>query len=178
MTIRAGSSTISSAFSGPIQTVAQRGWWLEDAVPGSVIRHPGGRTIGEAEHVWLAWVTHNVSDIHGDAAAALRTEWRQPLVLGMLTAAIVIGLAGPGTPPPKHAALVSMDGWQTIRLQAAVVPGDTLHAESDFVAVVADRSAPMGRVRRTIRGYDQRGNVVAVIEEERAVPRRPLSPIR
>ena len=28
--------------------------------PGGTLRHPGGRTIDEAEHVWLAWVTHNV----------------------------------------------------------------------------------------------------------------------
>jgi acyl dehydratase len=157
---------------GAVLAGGQRGWWLEDAVPGSILRHPGGRTIGAAEHVWLAWVTHNRSDVHGDAAAAQRSEWGEPLVLGLLTAAIVIGLAGPGTPQPEHAGRVVADGWRSIRLVAPVRPGDTLRAESAFEAVVAEPASPLGRVRRTIRGYDQRGHVVAVIEEERAVPSR------
>ena len=83
----------------------QRGWWLEDAVPGTVLRHPGGRTIGSAEHVWLAWITHNVSDVHGNAHAAARNEWGQPLVLGMLTAAIVIGLAARPPLTPDRGAI-------------------------------------------------------------------------
>jgi acyl dehydratase len=154
---------------------ASSGWWLEDAAPGAIIRHPGGRTIGEAEHVWLAWVTHNISDVHGDAAAALRSEWGRPLVLGLITVAIIIGLAAPATPPPELAAEVALAGWRSIRLVRSVVPGDTLRAESSIVAVAADAAAGLGRVQRTIRGYDQRGNVVAIIDEERDVPRRPRS---
>lgn len=152
---------------------SQRGWWLEDATPGQVLRHPGGRTIGEAEHLWLAWITHNVSDLHGDAHAAGRTVWGRPLVLGMLTVAIVTGLAEPGTPSPDRGSSGLFDGWSSIRLTAAVIPGDTLRAESQIAAVRAVAGEASGRVRRTIRGYDQRGNVVAVIEEERQVSRRP-----
>jgi acyl dehydratase len=151
----------------------QRGWWLEDAVPGTVIRHPGGRTIGGAEHLWLAWLTYNISDIHGDARAAADTGWGRPLVLGMLTAAMVMGLAEPATPPPELAALVLPVAWRSIRLSAVVVPGDTLRSASIIDAVEAEPRAPVGLVRRTIEGYDQRGSLVAVVEEERTVPRRP-----
>jgi acyl dehydratase len=150
----------------------QRGWWLDDAVAGTVLRHPGGRTIDEAEHVWLAWVTHNISDIHGDAHAAAGNEWGRPLVLGMLTAAIVIGLAAPATPLPEEAALAMSDGWSSIRLTGLVFAGDTLRAESSIHAVGPGAGPRWGRVQRTIRGYDQRGALVAVIEEERSVPRR------
>jgi acyl dehydratase len=151
---------------------AQRGWWLEDATPGGILRHPGGRTIGEAEHVWLAWVTHNVSDLHGNAQGARRSGWDGPLVLGMLSAAIVIGLAEPAVPPPDLAGLGLSRGWRSIRLAAAVRPGDTLRAESEVTAVRSRPEDASGNVRRTIRGYDQRGTVVAVIEEDREVPRR------
>ncbi len=61
------------------------GWYLEDAVPGTTLLHPHGRTIDEAEHVWLAWVSNNVSDVHGNADAASRTPWGQPIVLGALS---------------------------------------------------------------------------------------------
>lgn len=153
--------------------VAQRGWWLEDAVPGTTLLHPGGRTIVEGEHVWLAWVTHNLSDVHGNADAASRTTWGQPLVLGMLTAAVVIGLAAPAAGPP-HVGLVGWsDGWRSIRLVEPVRVGDTITARSRIEAVAATAEPGIGRVRRTISGLDQRGRVVVAIAEERTVARRP-----
>lgn len=154
---------------------AQRGWFLEDAVPGATLRHPGGRTLDEADHVWLAWVTDNVSDVHGNADAAARSPWGQPLVLGALSAAIVIGLAAPGTPTPELGTTGWSDGWTAIRLSGPVVPGDTLVAASTIHAVTAALGGRTGRVRRTITGRNQRGEVVATIEEERAVARRGQS---
>jgi hypothetical protein len=53
-----------------------------------------------------------------------------------------------------------------------------VRAESSIVAVATDAAVRLGRVQRTIRGYDQHGNVVAIIEEERPVPRRPTEPSR
>jgi acyl dehydratase len=154
-------------------TGAQRGWWLDDAVAGGTIVHPGGRTIGAAEHVWLAWLTFNASDIHGNADAAARGEWGQPLVLGALTAAIVIGLAEPATPPPELAAAGLAHGWHAITLERAVVAGDTIRAVSQVEAVEAVSGGEMGRVRRTISGLDQHHRVVARVREERLVARRP-----
>jgi itaconyl-CoA hydratase len=154
---------------------AQRGWWLEDAVPGTVLRHPGGRTIDEVEHVWLAWVTHNASDVHGNADAASRGPWGQPLVLGALSAAVVIGLAGPAAGEPATGAAGWSDGWRAVRLTGTVVPGDTLRAESAIHAVHAVPGGRTGRVARTIRGLNQRGEVVVVVEEEREVVSRAVA---
>jgi len=152
----------------------QRGWFLEDAVPGTVLRHPGGRTIDEAEHVWLAWVTNNVSDVHGNADAASRAAWGQPIVLGALSAAIVIGLAHPGAGDPATTGTAGWsDGWELVKLTATVLPGDTITADSLIHAVTAEPGAPTGRVRRTITGRNQRGEAIATIEEEREVARRP-----
>ena len=151
---------------------AQRGWWLEDALPGTTIVHPGGRTISEAEHVWLAWVTHNLSDIHGNADAARRTEWGEPLVLGMLTAAIVIGLAEPATGPPETVAEATGSGWDWIRLEHVVTAGDTLRAESSIEQVEPAGKSGYGIVRRTIIGLNQDGFKVVRIRERRGVPTR------
>jgi acyl dehydratase len=152
---------------------ADTGWWLEDALPGLVIRHPHGRTIDEAEHVWLAWLTHNLSDLHGDAHRAADGPFGQPLVLGALTASIVIGLAEPAVPTAGLAARTLPSGWASIRLSGPVVAGDTLRAESTIHAVRPMPDMPMGFVTRTITGRDQRGVVVALIEEvERLVPAR------
>ena len=141
-------------------------------MPGTTLLHPGGRTIVEGEHVWLAWVTHNLSDVHGNADAASRSEWGQPLVLGMLTAAIVIGLAAPAVGPPDVGLAGWSDGWRSIRLQRPVVSGDTIRAVSYIEAVEADAAAPVGHVHRTISGLDQRAELVVTIREVRTVPWR------
>lgn len=172
--VRAPGGAAAPAGRPPIPTVAAgRGWFLEDAVPGTTLQHPGGRTIDEAEHVWLAWITNNVSDVHGNADAASRAAWGQPIVLGALSAAIVIGLAHPGAGDPATAGTAGWsDGWELVKLTATVLPGDTLTAESVIHAVTAAPVAPTGRVRRTIIGRNQRGEAIAQVEEEREVARR------
>ena len=146
------------------------GWTLADAIPGRTLRHPGGRTIGEAEHVWLAWLTHNISDVHGNADAAARSAWGQPLVLGMITAAIVIGLAEPATGPPATAMLSLGGGWDGITLEHPVLVGSTLSAESYFEQVDMKAGRAEAHVKRTIVGRDQTGAVVVRILETRRLP--------
>lgn len=143
----------------------QTGWWLEDAVPGAVIRHPHGRTIDDAEHVWLAWVTHNLSDVHGDAHASASGPFGGPLVLGVLTVAIVIGLAEPAVPAPRLAWATRGAAWQSVRLRRPVRAGDTLVALSRIESVDPGPTPDTGFVTRTIEGRDQEGRVVAIIEE-------------
>ena len=151
----------------------QSGWWLEDAAPGQTLVHAHGRTIDDAEHVWLAWVTDNVSDVHGNAHQAASGPFGQPVVLGALTAAIVIGLAEPAVSGPAPAANALPRGWRSIILRAPVVPGDTLHAESRITSVASAGVDGWGRVTRTITGYNQRGEQVVTIDEvDRGVPLR------
>jgi acyl dehydratase len=154
-------------------------WSLQDAVPGAVIVHAGGRTIDAAEHVWLAWMTHNVSDIHGNADRAASGAWGEPLVLGMLTAAVVIGLAEPAAGPPATAAAALARGWHHISLEHPVVAGATLTAESHIEHVQPCAGGAAAEVRRTIVGRDQHGRAVVRIAETRVLSadaRRPSRP--
>jgi acyl dehydratase len=145
-------------------------WAFDDAAVGSTIQHRGGRTIGADEHVWLAWITNNASDLHGNVDAASRTEFGQAVVLGALTVAIVIGLAEPAEWPAKDVARHRATGWRSIRLTGLVVPGDTLWAESVILGAAPFADGVGGLVRRLIVGRTQAGAEVARVEEERAVP--------
>jgi acyl dehydratase len=147
-------------------------WTFDDAVVGSTIQHERARTIGAEEHVWLAWVTNNASDLHGNADAAARMEFGQPVILGALVAAVVIGLAEPAEWPAKEVATYRPKGWPTIQLTGAVLPGDTLRAESRIIVATAFANGRGGLVRRLIVGRTQGGKEVARVEEERAVPAR------
>jgi len=153
-------------------TAQQRGWWLEDATPGVVIRHPGGRTFGADEHPRLAWLTDNASDIHGDVHRATTGSFGQPLVLGALTAAVVIGLAEPAVAHPSAAALATSRGWTDVALISPVVAGDTIVATSRVEAVTRDDDGRGGLVRRVIEGRNQHDEVVVRIRDERWAPSR------
>jgi itaconyl-CoA hydratase len=148
------------------------GWFADDVEPGSLVRHPGGRTITADEHVWLAWVMQNASDLHGNADRAARGVFGGPVVLGALTAAVVIGLAEPAEPPPRRAALGLPAGWSRIRLSSPVMPADTVRAESRITALEPEPDGDGAFVERTIVGRNQRGEEVAIIDERRWVARR------
>ncbi|GAC1513377.1 MAG: hypothetical protein NVS1B3_17770 [Candidatus Dormibacteraceae bacterium] len=147
-------------------------WSFDDASAGSTIQHWGGRTIGADEHVWLAWISNNASDLHGNADAAGHTEFGRAVVLGALTVAIVIGLAEPVAWPAKDVAFYRPLGWSSIRLTGLVVPGDTLRAESLILDAAPFAGGRGGLVRRVVVGRTQAGTVVCRVEEERAVPTR------
>lgn len=157
---------------GRIVPGADDGWYFEDAVPGAVLRHPHGRTIGAGEHVWLAWVSDNASDLHGNADRASGGPFGGPVVLGALSVAIVAGLAAPATGSPGRWTPARLTGWHQIRLLRPVVPGDTLRAESRVVGPVGSAEVDGGLVRRTVSGLDQRDETVLVIDETCWAPRR------
>lgn len=133
--------------------------------------HPAARTIGADEHVWLAWITWNASDVHGNADRARQGAWGRPLVLGALSAAIVIGLAAPAESGPRQAALVQQ-GWHEIALGRPVLAGDTLRAVSRIHSVRPLLEEGGGYVERTIDGLSQHNHVVITIRETRFVPVR------
>ncbi len=154
------------------------GWWLEDAVPGTVLRHRGGRTIDAAEHVLLAWMTDNQSDVHGNVDRASRGAFGGAVVLGALSVAIVAGLAGAAAPRPERIARGLPTGWRRIALVGAVVPGDTLAAESEVAAVIPDADGAGGIIERTVVGRNQRGEAVVRIEERCWAPARAAAETR
>lgn len=146
-------------------------WRFEDAVPGSTIAHPRGRTITADEHARLAWLTDNASAVHGDAHRAAEGAFGQVVVLGALTVAIVLGLAEPAVAEPALAGRAVSTGWRRIALTATVLGGDTIRAVSHIHAVRPDDDGRGGLVQRTVEGLDQHGRVVARIEEDRWAPR-------
>ena len=148
----------------------QRGWWLEDVRPGTIVRHPGGRTITADEHPVLAALADSMSEVHGNADRAARTPFGQPLVLGALTTAVVIGLAAPAVGRWGHARRALPRGWRRIRLSGVVLAGDTLRAESRIVSVARDADGAGGLVERSIVGRNQRHEGVVEIDEVCWVP--------
>ena len=142
---------------------SRRGRVYEDFQVGDVYHHPLGRTITQADNIWLTLLTLNTNPIHFDSAYAARTEWQRPLVDSTLTLALVTGLSVSDL--SQNAINL---GWDKVRLPHPVFDGDTLYAESEVLEIRESRSRPhMGIVRVRTRGLNQDGQ--PVIEFERTI---------
>ena len=130
---------------------------FEDFTVGDVYEHPLSRTVTQADNIWFTCLTMNTNPMHFDERYAAGTRFEQPLVNSAFTLAVVTGLTVPDTSENAAANLE----WTDIKLPKPVFEGDTLHAESEILAVRESASNPsVGIVSMRCRGVNQRGEVV------------------
>lgn len=137
----------------------KEGWlgrFFEDFQVGDVYRSRIGRTVTQADNIWLTLLTNNTNQIHFNEHYAALTEFGRPLVNSAITIAIVAGLGVTDTSENGFAL-----GWDEIRLPNPLFEGDTLYSESEVLEVRESRSRPQwGIVKFRSRGIKQDGSVV------------------
>jgi acyl dehydratase len=152
------------------------GWegrFLEDFEVGDVYRHPGGRTVTEADNIWFTLLTMNTHPAHFDAEYGRHSEYGRCLVNSALTLAIVLGMSVSDVSLNAVANL----GWDEVRLPAPVFAGDTLYAESEVLEVRGSKSRPnSGIVTVRTRGLNQDGGLIIVYKRSVLVYRRGAAP--
>ena len=132
--------------------------YFEDFPVGRRLRHARAATVGEVENGWMSKLVMNTAQSHWNEhylRGGPLGEGR--VVFGLITASVVLGLAGLDT--AEHSlAEVGVDGF---RFTAPVHHGDTLHAFSEVVEAndALDRE-DAGRVTFRHWGTDQTGRVV------------------
>lgn len=155
------------------QVEGWRGRWFEDFAVGDRYRHPLGRTITRTDNIWMTLLTQNSSPVHFDAHYAAQTEFGQPLVDSTFTLALVTGQSVVDLTQHVFANL----GWDRVRLPHPVFEGDTIHSESEVLAVRASASRPdVGIVTARTVGFNQRGEIVIVFERTMMIYRRGHGP--
>lgn len=146
-----------------------RGRFYEDFAVGDVYRSRFGRTVTRTDNIWFTCLTMNTNPMHFDEPYAARTRFERPLVNSAFTLAVVTGLTVPDTSENAAANLE----WTDIKLPKPVFEGDTLHAESEILAVRESASNPsVGIVSMRCRGVNQRGEVVIEFRRSFMVYRR------
>jgi itaconyl-CoA hydratase len=157
---RDSSGTLQPAGTSDAGHVTARHWrgrFFEDLRVGDVYKSRIGRTISEAENVWLTCLTMNTNQVHFNDVFAARTRFARPLVNSCLTLSLVRGLSVADTSENATANL----SWTDIKLPSPVFAGDTLWAESEVLDLRASQSNPqVGIVSIRTRGVNQRGEVV------------------
>jgi itaconyl-CoA hydratase len=137
--------------------------YFEDFVPGTVIRHVRGKTVGDLENVLITNLVMNTAQAHFNEHAMNNSSFGQRLSYGGVNASLVIGMASQDTSENALAEL----GLDKIRFKSPVHHGDTLYAYTEVLAISDSNREDAGEVRFKHWGVNQ--NDVVVFEGERRV---------
>jgi acyl dehydratase len=147
------------------------GRWFEELEPGLVIDHAVTRTITEADNTLFSVLTMNAQPLHLDEEFAAATEFGTRLVNSLFTLSLLIGLSVFET---TLGTTVANLGFEEIAFPTPVIPGDTIHAQTEVVSTRASASRPaQGIVVFEHRAFNQRDELVARCRRSALMSRRP-----
>ncbi len=158
---------------GPKRYRETSGLYYEDFEVGDTFEHRPGRTITDADNIWMTLLTMNVQPVHFDAAYAAKTEWKKMLVDSTLTFSLLTGMSV----RTVSAKVVANLGWDKVKASHPVFAGDTLYAESSVLSKRESKSRPtQGIVTVFTRGLNQDGIEVMSFERTMLIYKQGHSP--
>ena len=133
------------------------GRYLEEFVVGEVIRHEITRTVTEADNILFCAITMNPQPLHIDYDFAARSMHKRPLVNGMYTLSLMMGLTVIETTLGTTEGNL---GFESIEFPTPVFYGDTMRIETEVLDKRPSKSRPMvGIVRFEHRAINQDGKI-------------------
>lgn len=134
------------------------GLYYEDLTVGEVLVHEPSRTVTETDNVIFSTMTMNPQPLHLDHEFAARSVYGKPLINGLFTLSLMMGLTVHDT---TLGTTVGNLGFGEIQYPAPVFAGDTLTAESEVESKRVSKSRPtMGIVKFEHRCRNQSGELV------------------
>ncbi|MDG2023175.1 MAG: MaoC family dehydratase [Actinomycetota bacterium] len=148
------------------------GLWFEELTPGLVIRHRLRRTVTETDNIMFTTMTMNPAALHLDFDYAEKeTQFGQPLVNSMFTAALIVGISVHET---THGTTVANLGFEQMNFPAPVFHGDTLRVESEVISARESSSKPdQGIVLFEHRSHNQDDVLVATMRRNALMWKQP-----
>lgn len=119
------------------------GRYADQLQVGEVIEHPIRRTVTDADNMWFCAITFNPAPVHIDRHYCAGTEFGRPLVNGVLTLGLVVGLSVHDT---TMGTLIANLGFDQVRFGAPVFAGDTIRARTTVMEKRDSRSRPEAAV--------------------------------
>ena len=148
---------------------AMSGKFFEEFEVGALIEHDLGRTITEADNVLFCSLTMNDQPLHLDAEYAKTTPFGKPVVNGLLTLALSVGMS---VRDLTAGTLVANLGYYDVEHTKPVFPGDTIRVRSEIVAKRATSKAGQGLVEIRHVVTNQRGEEVLTYKRRALVKMR------
>lgn len=152
------------------------GKYFEDLEPGQRIQHALGRTVTEMDNILFCALTMNTQPLHINADFASRTQFGRPIVNGIFTMGLVVGMT---VPELTEGTIIANLAYEQVVHPRPVFHGDTIYVETEVLEKRPSRSKPdRGIVKLKHIGRNQHGEVV--IELVRTVlfkRREPPTPV-
>ena len=149
------------------------GLYFDDLRAGQRFDHTTGRTLTEADNVLFCSLTMNTQPLHLDAAFAATTEFGRPVINGLLTLGLAVGLT---VRDLTEGTIVANLSYDRVVHPAPMFAGDTLRVTTEVIETRPSRSRPdRGVVRLLHRAHKQDGTLVLEVERSVLFLRRPAS---
>ena len=147
------------------------GRYYEDLVVGEIIRHEFGRTLTEMDNVLFSSLTMNFQPLHINADFAAKTQFGRPLMNGLFTMGLVVGIS---VNELTAGTIVANLGYEEVRHPHPLFAGDTLYVESEILHKRESRSNPSrGLVTLQHIGRNQDGVVCVELRRTALFLKRP-----
>lgn len=136
------------------------GRFYEDFEVGSVLRHAKTRTITQSDNATFCGLTDNNQPLHLDEAYAKKTPFGRIVVNGLLPIAWGVGTSVEDT---TAGTLVANVGYEDVRNEAPVFPGDTIRCETHILEKRPTSKPDRGLVNMRHDVYKQDGTRVVTM---------------
>ena len=115
------------------------GKYFEQLPVGWRMRHSIGRTLTETDNVLFSSMTMNTQPLHLNADFAAQTEFGRPIVNGIFTLGLVVGIT---VQELTAGTIVANLGYEAVTHPHPIFHGDTLYVSSEVIASRESRSRP------------------------------------
>ena len=148
------------------------GKWFDELEVGQVFKHPIRRTLTETDNILFTSMTHNPAQLHLDAEYCKNeTEFGKVLINSYFTLGLVVGISVGDT---TQGTAVANLGTDKVRFPKPLFPGDTIHVESEVLALRNSKSRPtQGIVTFEHRAYNQNNELVCSCERTGLQHKKP-----
>lgn len=147
------------------------GLYFDDFEVGQLFRHAIRRTLTESDNVLFSAMTHNPAPLHIDREyMRTQSEFGEPLINSFFTLGLIVGISIHET---TLGTTVANLGMEEVRFPHPLFAGDTVHVETEVLAMRVSRSRPdNGILTLEHRGFNQNDVPVAVCRRNVLMLRR------
>ncbi|HLF11103.1 MAG TPA: MaoC family dehydratase, partial [Gammaproteobacteria bacterium] len=148
-------------------------YYFDDFEVGRVFAHAIRRTVTETDNVLFSTMTHNPAPLHLDHEyMRTQSEFGRPLVNSFFTLGLIVGMSIHETTLGTTVANLGLD---EVRFPNPLFVGDTVHAETEVIALRVSRSRPTnGILTLEHRGYNQHDVLIATCRRAVLMLRQPI----
>ena len=148
------------------------GYFYDEFEVGRVFKHAIRRTVTETDNVLFSTLTHNPAPLHLDHEyMRAQSEFGKPLLNSFFTLGLIVGISINDT---TLGTTVANLGLEAVRFPAPLFVGDTVHVETEVVAMRPSESRPRnGILTFEHRGYNQHDVLIATCRRNVLMLRTP-----